>query len=198
MTLMLVDIGKRHKEWIRIAIYVGSPISTAEDMVQNMYLKLADMQIREGSLNRIQNNNGSVNTVYLFKMLSNLVVDEVRRGSKETNLDDSIDIPINDEIVDDRAYNDLIEHIKVVIDDMHQYDKMLLELHFVYDMSMRAIQRKTDIPTHSIFNTLKNAKQKIKQETSQRYIKYIRDRNDRETDDGIGRPNPESNEGDWY
>jgi DNA-directed RNA polymerase specialized sigma24 family protein len=167
-------------------------------MVQNMYLKLAEMEIREGTLNRIQNNNGSVNTVYVFKILSNLVVDEVRRGSKETRLDDSIDIPINDEIVDDKAYNELIEGIKIVIDDMHQYDKMLLELHFVYDMSMRAIQRKTDIPTHSIFNTLKNAKQKIKQETSQRYRKYVDDRNDRETSDGIGRHNPEGNEGDWH
>lgn len=198
MTLTLMDIGKRHKEWIRIAVYVGSPISIAEDMVQNMYLKLAEMEIREGTLNRIQNNNGSVNTVYVFKILSNLVVDEVRRGSKETYLDDSIDIPINDEIVDDKPYNDLIEHIKIVIDDMHQYDKMLLELHFVYDMSMRAIQRKTDIPTHSIFNTLKNAKQKIKQETGQRYRKYVDDRNDRETSDGIGRHNPESNEDNGY
>ena len=64
-----------------------------------------------------------------------------------------------------------------VIDEMPEYDQMLLELHFVYKLSMRDIEKRTGIPLHSIFNRLKNAKNLIKNHTYVQYQNYCEAQN---------------------
>ena len=197
MTITLEHIGRKHKEWVRVAIYLGAESWNAEDYVQTMYLKLADIQAREGDLNRLRNHAGEINTVYVFKILTNLIVDQKRKPNREDNTNE---FPDNGEnhTNEEQAYMDLMDCIREEISNMHSYDQMLLELHFVYGMSMRQIELQTNIPTHSIFNTLKNAKIKIKQKASARYSEYLDERNNRqETGSGTGGRNPENNESDW-
>jgi predicted DNA-binding protein YlxM (UPF0122 family) len=70
--------------------------------------------------------------------------------------------------------------VKKAIDDLRDYDQMLLELHFVYGHSMRDIEKKTGIPTHSVFNSIKNAKQFIKQRTTVKYKIYAEEKRNTE------------------
>jgi RNA polymerase sigma factor (sigma-70 family) len=194
MDLTLKDIANRHKEWIKIAIYVGASSENAEDFVQDMYIKLSEMERKQGSLNRMQNYSGGVNTVYVFKILTNLVIDSKRKRKLDTTPIqphmEMLDSP-NDE---EKYYSELIQIVYKEIDNMHLYDQMLLELHFVYGMSMRQIEKKTNIPTHSIFNTLKNAKQKIRQKGTERFNQYCEERNNNETDTWTGGRNQSNNE----
>jgi RNA polymerase sigma factor (sigma-70 family) len=198
MNLELEHIARKHKEWVRVSIYLGSSPEDAEDYVQNMYIKLAEIQMRDGNLNRMRNHSGGINTVYIFKILTNIIIDSKRKRDIDTiplGLDISIaEIPNEEE----GCYSDLMACIKTEIESMHPYEQMLLELHFVYGMSMRQIEAETNIPTHSIFNTLKNAKSKIKQKASTRFALYIEERGNREkTDYGAGGRNPESDQSDW-
>lgn len=198
MNLVLEHIAKRHNEWVRIAIYLGAPNSIAEDYVQNMYLKLADMQARDGNLNRLRNYSGGINEVYIFKILTNIIIDDKRKKRPEEvefNFEIMVGETPNDE---EGAYRELMDCIREEILKMHPYEQMLLELHFVYGMSMRQIEQETNIPTHSIFNTLKNAKAKIKQKGNQRFCIFIEERGNREKTDYWSRGcNPENNEGNW-
>jgi len=198
MNLELEHIATKHKEWIRVAIYLGSLPDNAEDYVQNMYIKLGEIQIRDGNLNRMRNYSGGINTVYIFKILTNIIIDSKRKRTIET-IPLTIDISIAETPnYEEDSYSDLINCIKAEIESMHPYEQMLLELHFVYGMSMRQIESETSIPTHSIFNTLKNAKAKIKQKASTRFAIFIDERGNREkTDYGSGGCNPENNPSDW-
>jgi len=193
VNLHLSDIAKKHDEWIKVAIYVGAAPSVAEDYVQDMYIKLSQMEEREGNLNRIRNNQGEVNTVYIFKILSNFVIDAARKPSKTISLDGQIEDIGELNIMSEKAYSELITCIRECIDSMHQYDKMLLELHFVYGMSMRNIEKQTKIPKHSVFNTLKNAKQKIKNKASAKFNQYLEEKHDEETRYGGRRCSGEDN-----
>ena len=80
--LLLKDISKKHSDWIAIALYLGCPKSTAEDVVQDTYLKLHAIQNREGNLNRLATPDGSVNKAYLFKSIQNVYIDSIRQKKR--------------------------------------------------------------------------------------------------------------------
>jgi RNA polymerase sigma factor (sigma-70 family) len=198
MTITLQEIARKHKEWIKIAIYQGASKDDADDIVQTMYLRLGEMEIKEGGLHRITNVNGQINTVYVFRILGNLVVDTSKKNKEEIGYNETYEnfvaeIPNEEE----EAYQELVEKVKNSIYEMHPYTQMLLELHLVHNMSMRQIEKKTEIPTHSIFNTIKNAKQKIKKQTGSEYQRFIEERNLGETNHGDGGRSGKNNDSDW-
>jgi RNA polymerase sigma factor (sigma-70 family) len=177
--ITLNDIAKRHIEWIKIAKYLGANRDEVDDMVQTMYLKLGEIQIKEGSLNRFANYNGTINTIYLFKMLHNAFIDIKRAENKTIPHQDQFN-PVESPEMAEMAHMDLMGEVKKAIDDLRDYDQMLLELHFVYGHSMRDIEKKTGIPTHSVFNSIKNAKQFIKQRTTVKYKIYAEEKRNTE------------------
>ena len=177
--ITLNDIAKRHIEWIKIAKYLGANRDEVDDMVQTMYLKLGEIQLKEGSLDRFANYNGTINTIYLFKMLHNAFIDIKRAENKTIPHQDQFN-PIESPEMAEMAHMDLMGEVKKAIDDLRDYDQMLLELHFVYGHSMRDIEKKTGIPTHSVFNSIKNAKQFIKQRTTVKYKIYAEEKRNTE------------------
>jgi RNA polymerase sigma factor (sigma-70 family) len=189
-------IAERHNDWIRLARYLGAQEIEAEDVVQTMYLKLAVMNDREGSLQRIAHYSGGLNTIYVFKMLQTACVDLKREQGR--TLDLYIEDPIQDPAIKEQAYFELMETIKTAIDNLHEYDQMLLELHFVYGHSMRDIEKRTGIPTHSVFNSIKNAKKHIKSKAEAKFNEYASEARDTEQIRGPRGRYREDNEGDGY
>lgn len=163
-------IAERHTDWIKLAQYLGAANHEAEDVVQTMYLKVGLLEQREGSLERITHYSGGLNTIYIFKMLQTACIDIKREQAKNVELDYMS--PIQDPSIKELAYAELMETIKLAIDKLHEYDQMLLELHFVYGHSMREIEKRTGIPTHSVFNSIKNAKKQIKQAAKIKFAEY--------------------------
>ena len=180
-TLVTLEaIAKRHIEWIKIAKYIGASNDEADDMVQSMYLKLAEIQLAEGNFVRLTNYNGTINTIYLFKMLHNAFMDIKRASNKTIPHQDQFN-PVESPEMAEMAHLDLMGEVKKAIDELRDYDQMLLELHFVYGHSMRDIEKRTGIPTHSVFNSIKNAKQHIKQRTQTKYKIYAEEKRHTET-----------------
>jgi DNA-directed RNA polymerase specialized sigma subunit len=66
----------------------------------------------------------------------------------------------------------LYNKIDSVIEDWYWYDKKLTKLYLNTNMSMRDISKETKISLSSIFNTLTNAKEKIRKESEEEYKKY--------------------------
>ncbi len=66
----------------------------------------------------------------------------------------------------------LYDKIDEIIDDWYWYDKKLTKLYLNTNMSMRDISKETKISLSSIFNTLTNAKEKIRKESKEEYKKY--------------------------
>ena len=176
----LEAIAKRHNEWLKIAKYLGATDDESDDMVQSMYLKLAEIQLAEGNFARLTNHHGTINTIYLFKMLHNAFMD-IKRAEKHTIPHQDHFVPVESPEMAEMAHSDLMGEVKNAIDELRDYDQMLLELHFVYGHSMREIEKRTGIPTHSVFNSIKNAKQFIKQRTQNKYKIYAEEKRHTET-----------------
>jgi RNA polymerase sigma factor (sigma-70 family) len=186
-------IVKRHSEWIRMAQYHGA--SEPEEAVQEMYLKLCEIQLQEGSLNRFDY-NGQINTMYLFKIIQSKVVDAVRQRKREV-YDEAQFNPVNPVEECEESYEALMTEVKAVIDTMGEYDQMLLELYFVYGFSMREIEKRTGIPLHSIFNRLQSARGIIKNKTKDLYYDYCDKKADTEQIERFRGHDSESDEGNW-
>ena len=178
--ITLNDIAKRHVEWVKISKYVGARPDEIDDIIQTMYLKLGEIQLKEGSLDRFANYNGTINTIYLFKMIHNAFIDIKRAENKTIPHQDQFN-PVESPEMAEYAHGALMDEVKKAIDELRDYDQMLLELHFVYGHSMRDIEKRTGIPTHSVFNSIKNAKQFIKQRTKTKYQIYAEEKRNTET-----------------
>jgi len=174
-------IAQRHFEWVRMATYLGS--DTPEDVVQEMYLKLCE---NPEIVERIEYKANQVNTFYIFSIIRSKIVDAHRKESRE-HYDELLFDPIESPDISEQAYQNLMESIKRTIDQMGDYDQMLLELHFVYKLSMRDIEERTGIPLLSIFNRLKNIKNAIKYKNYEQYQKYQEANNHKETIARTGR-----------
>ena len=69
--ITLNDIAKRHVEWVKISKYVGGKPDEIGDIIQTMYLKLGEIQLKEGSLDRFANYNGKKLAI-LFRFLQSM------------------------------------------------------------------------------------------------------------------------------
>jgi RNA polymerase sigma factor (sigma-70 family) len=198
--LITIDsIAARHNEWRKMALYLGATAHNVEDIIQDFYIKIIEINSADGNLKRITGENGKLHTMYVFKIIQSNVVNDFRAKKKDIfdenytdeNEVDGIQIELTD------SYSELMAEIKNVIDEMREYDQMLLELYFVYGFSFREIERRTSIPTRSVFNIVKNAKELIKQKTQNLYDKYSQEENEKSTISRVGRYYTEDNSGDW-
>lgn len=191
--LTLENFAQRHQEWVKISIYLGADKELANEIVQQMYLKIGEIQIKEGNLNRFLNYNGQINTVWVFKVLQNLYIDQ---SKKKQISQEYYDYYYNENPIDEQEgeYHIILTKMKVVILSFNEYEQMLLELYFVHNRSLREIAKRTGIGIHSIFNTIKNAKEKIKKTIEHDYRNY---RNNNQTITWDWRHDSETDGSNW-
>ena len=71
------------------------------------------------------------------------------------------------------AKNSIDKKVQKEIDSWHWYDKMLFELYRDSGMSMREMETATKISLTSIFNTIKNCKQRLRHAVGEDYQDYM-------------------------
>tara|TARA_R110002167_G_scaffold286811_5_gene491748 strand:- start:139 stop:714 length:576 start_codon:yes stop_codon:yes gene_type:complete len=189
MSVEILNIlSKRHKEWIKMAKSFNLSDNDANEIVQEMYLRLYNYT---KSIDKIMYNKEEVNTFYIYITLRNLFYSKFTNYGKPKNKkmilfsdidEDKFNSLINQMVDDNQEYDDnikkkinleqLCDKIDSVIEDWYWYDKKLTKLYFNTKMSMRDISKETKISLSSIFNTLTNAKEKIRNETKEEYKKY--------------------------
>jgi len=96
-----------------------------------------------------------------------------KRKISKVYIDDNILQLIDDtDLKEHEAYNKICKKIDQEIDNWHWYDKKLFILYRDSGMSIRKIAAETKISWVSIFNSLKNAKNIIKNKLSEDYEDY--------------------------
>lgn len=171
---MLQDLGKMHNIWVAMAKNLGAPNSVAEDLVQEMYIRL-NKYVKDP--NKIYyKDTGEINRFYVWVTLRNMVLSY--KGMKAKNvtffLDDCLrdegdrrqieDRPSMDELEVDKelARDKITQNIRRSIEEWeYWYDKKLFNLYYFTDMSMRDIARNTGISLTSIFNSCKNYRNRV-------------------------------------
>ena len=154
---VLEKIFLKHNIWIDIVKSFGCNEETAEDLTQEMYIKLK-RKLDDGL--DIDFGDDDYNYFYIFKALKSLFLDLKRKESKVSVIciDDCIDLQTD--------YND-INYINTYIDiqnelqTMYWYDRKVFEILDAGE-SVAALSRKTGIPYHSLYNTYRKVIEKLK------------------------------------
>lgn len=63
----------------------------------------------------------------------------------------------------------LLQKVKDIVDQSHWYDKEIFQMHFYKGMSYRGISKATTIPLSSIYNTVHNMQDKIRNVLGKEY-----------------------------
>lgn len=174
---MLKDLGIKHGLWVAMALNIGVPPSLAEDLIQEMYLRLHKYVKDEQKV--YYKDTGSINRFYIWTTIRNMWMSAKTYKAKNGTvyLEDLSDysseiIKFNNQVTYDQkevetleAYDKLFDKIVSTVDGWdYWYDKKLFGLYYMSDMSMRDISKKTNISLTSIFNSCKNYKIKISNE----------------------------------
>jgi DNA-directed RNA polymerase specialized sigma24 family protein len=154
---ILNQIADDHKTWVNIVKSFGCNKETAEDIVQEMYIKI-QRKLIEGL--DIKYGDNDFNYSYVFRVLRNLFLDLKRKENKVyivniENVKEEIDVD------DDTDYYKALEKVNLEINQLFWYDKKVYEI--IDDGSSIAdLSRKTKIPYYSLYNTFKRVKEKLK------------------------------------
>lgn len=189
--MRVIDLlAQKNDDWIRMAKSFKINEDQANEIVQEMYLRINDY-VKDAK--KIMYNDKEINTFYVYITLRNIYYSNFYNTGKNiknrkviyfSEIIDKADsralgkymIENPEEIyanIDRKKKLDvLIDKIEEEINSWYWYDKKMTKLYMNTKMSMRDISKETKISLSSIFNTLTNAKEKIRQISEKEYRDY--------------------------
>ena len=172
---MLEVLARYHNEWKAICVSFGVPKDVADDLVQDMYLKVHSAI---DNVDRIMYNDTEPNKYYVYITLRNLCFDWIKNNKKYKVF--SIDeVEMNLESVEvnwDKFYalEKVLDNIDYEVDNFnHWYDRSLFEVYYKGSVSMRELSKYTGISLTSIFNSCKRYKRYLKNKLGEDYEDFL-------------------------
>lgn len=169
---------KEHSKWIKVINSFGE-FNYAEDLVQEAYIVLYKYAKPDNVIK-----NGKISEGYMFFTLRSVLYQYYNKKKKVVKVyidDEESTLQLKDDtfLDEQEAYNKLCLLIDKEIEDWHWYNRKLFKLYRDTDLSIRGIAAETGISFVSIFNTLKNAKKKLKDKFNEDYLDYLNEDYDR-------------------
>ena len=166
---LLEKVSKQHNEWVKIVTTFGCEFP--EDIVQDMYLRVH----KYGQKEKILNESGQVNLFYIWSILRNAWGDSNKMNKIEfISIESLFNVEADQDYLDKHeAFNKIESLIDEETKSWHFYDKKLFDIYRNTDLSMREIAEQTNISLKSIFNTLKNCKERIKENVGEDFEDYL-------------------------
>jgi RNA polymerase sigma factor (sigma-70 family) len=170
--MILQELSKRNKEWLKIALSICKDESLSKELVQEMYLRL----------NKYINNidritvDGKISSLYIYVTIRNLYYKHQNKRKKNIifqykdydsfddglNINDNFKSSIDNDIElsnMEEAHKKIMDNILKEVSTWHWYDEKLFKLYFFTDKSLRTIASETRISLTSIYNSCRNYKQ---------------------------------------
>jgi len=147
----------KHKDWCDVVESFGVNKDTAEDIVQEMYIKVHKLVVNGTN---IMYNDNEVNYYYIYRTLYTLFLDLKRKESKVDilGLDDITKDLTQDEFVD---YDNLFDKLTNELETLYWYDRKVFEL-IDSGESFQDLSEKTKISYYSLYNTYRKVKRHLK------------------------------------
>ena len=152
---ILTLLFKKHKDWIKIVKGFGCNKDTAEDLVQEMYIKIK-RKVDNGL--DIMFTEKEVNYYYIFKTLNSLFLD-LKKKKKNIYFQSIEDLNMTME--EKIKYTETYSIVKKELQNFHWYDQKVYEL-IEGGESVASLSKKTNISYYSLYNTYKKVKKKLR------------------------------------
>tara|TARA_R110000851_G_scaffold61481_1_gene141675 strand:+ start:1257 stop:1733 length:477 start_codon:yes stop_codon:yes gene_type:complete len=144
----------KHNEWLSIVLSFGCKPEIAEDIVQEMYIKI-QLKLEKGL--DIMYNEKEINYYYIFKTLKSLFYDLKRKGKNITIVSiDDVHLTTSD-----INYEEPYKKIENELSKMFWYDRKVFEI-INEGESIAEFSRKSKIHYYSLYNTYNRVKNKLK------------------------------------
>ena len=155
---ILEKIAKYHKLWVKQVISFGCKPSDAEDVVQNMYLKINTL-INSGLDITFDQD---INKFYIYRTLKSLFYDQCRKESKihKVNIEYLEKYIKEEEEYKEKDVAGKIKEYNKILDELYWYDRKVWEL--TREKSIAEVSKLTNISYYSLYNTYNNVKKLIK------------------------------------
>lgn len=165
----LAKVAEHHTEWVKVVQSFGE-FDYAEDIVQESYIALWKYADAE----KLLDVNGDVRKGYMYFTLRSLFYQYYNKKKKvnKVDVDGCWELFDDSNIEEHKAYNEICLLIDEEIKDWKWYDKKLFLLYRDTDMSMRDIASETTISLISIFHSIKNYKQILRNKFQKQYDEY--------------------------
>ena len=142
---MLEELAKRDKDWRKMAFHICKSHDTADDIVQDMYLKFA-------------NYNKKVNDFYIYFAIKSIWLDRLKdKKTKTVELIDNFNIFAD-------TYDFELDEIKEItlkkVKQLPFFERELLKV-TTQEMSQRELSRQTGINLLVIQKTVKKTKEQL-------------------------------------
>ena len=153
---MLEKVYESHNKWINTVLKMGASQYEAEDVVGSMYLILGQM------LNKGLNISygHEVNYFYIYKTLKTSYLQMCLKKKKENKI--SIDLVLDLESGEYIDFNEANETVEAELKNLHWYDRKVYNM-IQDEYSITELSRKTNITYHSLYNTFRKVKDRLKQ-----------------------------------
>ena len=169
---MLEKLAVHHLLWIKMLVNLGCKVEDAQDLVQDMYIRL-DRLVKDP--NKMMYGD-DVNRYYVWTTLRNMYFSKLKkdRASIFYELRDSDESEIDDyDTLEDDAFRSITDKIDNITSKWSIYDKKLFELYFIKGLSLRAIAKGSKIGLTSIHTSILNYKQILRENLSEDLIDYF-------------------------
>lgn len=160
---MLDILSKRHDEWIRMAIAAGSPSTFAQDIVQEVYLRLYKYEATARP--KLIDSKGDVNMFYMWGVVRNTTRTELSKENKYVAYENfyTEEAEADTDLEFESRYQQLMDDIQTEVDSWGAYNSKLFNLYFKTDLSMRKIAGGTGIGLTHIFSSITKYRANIKE-----------------------------------
>ena len=145
----------KHNDWVSIVLSFGCNPSVAEDIVQEVYIKLD--RLMDKGLDASYGDE--VNYYYIYKQLRGTYLNLVKQKHKiNMQYIEEMGIPeIELEEADDEKYDvlNLMKNLDKELEQMYWYDRKVFEI-IMGGKKIAELSRDTDIGYYSLYNTFRN------------------------------------------
>ena len=169
---MLEDIANEHKLWIKYCLNFGVPHAIAEDLVQDMYLRINRLVKDESKV--YYKGNDKINHFFIWTTLKNMWITRCKR-ERRNPLVRLVDVDFQEEWylnhIDSVENREELMAVDRMIDKIydevstweHWYDRELFRVYFGSHVGLRQLSRDTTISLSSLHNSIKKYKLNLKE-----------------------------------
>lgn len=153
---ILEKLFKKHKTWCKIVESFGCNSETAEDIVQDMYIRIAKIVEKGTDISF----GDDVNHFYIFRTLTSIFLDYKRKESK-TGIIGLDELEMQFEDSEDVEYEKKYQKVLEGLAELYWYDRKIYEI-IEGGESISELSRKTNISYYSLYNTYRKVKKYLK------------------------------------
>lgn len=153
---VLEIISERHKEWVYLVECFGCNKETAEDIVQDMYIKMHKI-ISNGA--DVMYSDTEINSYYVLKTLKSIFIDHTRKHNVHTYDVECFENKLEDyESID---FDSKYDHVLSELAKLYWFDRKVFEI-INSGERISDLSRKTTIPYYTLYNTYKKVYNHLK------------------------------------